>query len=96
MITPTGKPSKRRHGTRSMYNDGCGCRICMNAHAEYARALRQRLAARPVPAEIHGKPSTYRNWSCRCDACRAAWSGYLAQRKGGRDGWEAEGEAGAD
>jgi hypothetical protein len=80
-ITITGKPSKRRHGTRSMYDDGCGCQICCDANAEYARRLRERLRIRPIPEGAHGKPSTYRNWSCRCDACRQAWSQYLAERR---------------
>jgi hypothetical protein len=34
-----------------------------------------RLVA-PVPERMHGKPSTYTNWSCRCLRCSVAWSEY--------------------
>jgi len=32
----------------------------------------------------HGSESTYNNWKCRCDACRAANTRYLARRKAER------------
>ena len=34
-----------------------------------------------VPKElVHGKPSTYNNRGCRCDACTKAWAIYMRPR----------------
>lgn len=30
-----------------------------------------------MSASDHGSASTYSNWDCRCDACKAAWSAYV-------------------
>lgn len=36
-----------------------------------------KLAAGLAPDDPrHGKPSSYTNWGCRCDECRAAWAAY--------------------
>lgn len=34
-----------------------------------------------MSADDHGSASTYRNWSCRCDACRAANSAVVALQR---------------
>lgn len=70
-----------RHGTRTSYNhDGCRCRECSEANAEFARLRRiQRKTGRVLidgrlvhPLAQHGTRSGYSNWSCRCEACVAA------------------------
>lgn len=42
---------------------------------------RARLAADPSLAP-HGELSTYNNWGCRCERCRAARRAYDASRAG--------------
>lgn len=73
------QPAKRRrhavHGTRSMYNKGCRCIACTEAHRVYCMALRRKLNARLLddPTVVaHGSSSTYGNWGCRCDDCTEA------------------------
>lgn len=53
----------------------------MNAKERYA-ANRALMAAGYDPGN-HGSAtaSTYSNWGCRCDLCRAAWAAYVAKRK---------------
>lgn len=38
---------------------------------QYRMLQRARFAADPSIA-VHGKPSTYTNYGCRCDLCKAA------------------------
>jgi hypothetical protein len=34
-----------------------------------------------MPADDHGSASTYSNWHCRCEACRAAHAAKSAHRR---------------
>lgn len=71
-----------RHGIASSYNRGCRCDDCTARHRERLatylsrrRALRVLVDGRlvaPLPAEKHGKVSTYVNHACRCVPCVAA------------------------
>jgi len=78
-------------GTPGRYRAGCRCDRCREAQRrrcaveKAARlALREEVDGRlvaPVPAELHGRLSTYNNRGCRCDPCRAAGSAATARRK---------------
>jgi len=69
----------RPHGTEGRYNEGCTCPGCRAAHAKKHREYtRRKMAQRvlidgrlvaPVPAEMHGKHSTYRQYGCKCAPC---------------------------
>jgi hypothetical protein len=87
-VAPTNK-----HGTTYGYDSlYCRCEPCTNAirqkNTKRRRDLRSqrieidgRLIA-PVPTEMHGKPATYANHSCRCEACTIAYKeNYDAPRK---------------
>ena len=67
--------SPKVHGTNLAYKRGCRCMTCRAAHSEYRAQYRAekkaQLAADPSAAE-HGVYSTYANWMCRCDPCKAA------------------------
>jgi len=70
--TPTGRPSKVRHGEYSAYmNYGCRCPECTQANTDYcaARRISRSASATRVP---HGTAGGYRNYNCRCDLCRSA------------------------
>lgn len=62
------------HGLPNTYKSGCRCTQCREANRVYQAAATARRAADPTAADIagHGKRSTYANYQCRCDACRAA------------------------
>lgn len=47
-----------------------------NSQVAARQARKQRTAANGgvAPTERHGHASTYSNWYCRCEPCRAAWS----------------------
>jgi hypothetical protein len=59
------------HGSPGMYSDGCRCAECREGqrqrHAEWAKRVRGN------PPE-HGTTNAYRNYGCRCEACRAIGS----------------------
>ena len=80
------------HGTAHGYsNYGCHCDACMAAWRQYHSQRRQRMyAARvlvggylvaPVPAERHGRISTYNNAGCRCQPCRDAHAASVAKNR---------------
>jgi hypothetical protein len=48
--------------------------------ARELRKLRTAQHGGVAPIERHGSPSTYSNWCCRCEPCRAAWSVEMAAR----------------
>jgi hypothetical protein len=72
----------RKHDSSTYGNQGCRCGVCRASHNAYVRRARLRRAARrvlvdgrlvaPVPAERHGRPSTYVNWRCQCLPCLKA------------------------
>ena len=53
------------HGLQG-YRRGCKCEVCMAAHRDYMRGLKEREAPN------HGTVSGYRNYACRCQACKEA------------------------
>jgi hypothetical protein len=75
-------PKKRRgrppvdhgHGDRRTYVKGCRCDDCREAHRVWCAERRAVWQQDPSSADRagHGKPSTYRNHACRCDACTKA------------------------
>lgn len=81
------------HGTRGGYtNHRCRCDDCKAANAAMQRDQRekraQRLAGIATPGvrpdakdkPIHGLPTTYTNWGCRCPACKAAHAAAMRNR----------------
>lgn len=62
------------HGRASSYKDGCRCSECREANRVYQAGANARRAEQSDAADRagHGKRSTYANYRCRCDACRAA------------------------
>ena len=64
------------HGTRSSYVSGCRCTACTAANTEYhLNGMRPRYAAKLAAdpdSQPHGSDSTYTNYGCRCEQCRAA------------------------
>jgi len=70
------------HGP-SGYGRGCKCEICLAGHAWYQReSKREKKLLGLLPDDPrHGKPSTYQNYSCRCDACKAAWAKHHSERR---------------
>jgi hypothetical protein len=71
------------HGKPTGYAQGCRCGRCIEANRESARQRSQERATRQDQA-VHGRASTYQNWGCRCDPCKAAHSIRLKQRRSGR------------
>jgi hypothetical protein len=59
------------HGTVLAYGRGCRCDACCEAIVERGRQL----------GVEHGKESTYRNYRCRCAACRAATNANRRRRE---------------
>jgi hypothetical protein len=61
---------------------GAACETCREASARYIRRMRAKkrelLAADPS-IRPHGNISTYQNWGCRCDECKAV--GYAKRRQ---------------
>lgn len=66
--------TRTAHGLPNTYKSGCRCTQCREANRVYQAAATARRAANPTAADQagHGKPSTYSNYLCRCDDCRAA------------------------
>ena len=60
------------HGKRGTYHNGCRCNDCRGATRLYEKDIRDRRRSRELPEGMHGTIGGYRNWSCRCDECRAA------------------------
>lgn len=69
-----------KHGTQEAYVRGkCKCQTCVAGNTSRHRDLRAARFARrvevegrlvaPVPAERHGRMTTYNNWGCRCVPC---------------------------
>lgn len=70
-----GRPSvDHGHGDHRTYNKGCRCGDCREAFRLYCVEARARWRADPSSADRagHGKPSTYKNYGCRCASCTAA------------------------
>lgn len=78
-----------RHGKATSYgNYGCRCELCAAAWREAVKAKRaERRATRVLDADgflvvtanvRHGVPSTYINWGCQCQPCRAAHAEEMA------------------
>jgi hypothetical protein len=63
-----------RHGRRGTYIKGCRCEACNQANRDGANIGRYSRAGRTPPPDSHGKATTYTNWHCRCDPCKAAQS----------------------
>ncbi|MGW6454995.1 hypothetical protein ACWF94_03570 [Streptomyces sp. NPDC055078] len=85
------QPPKRRsgrppvdhgHGHHATYAKGCRCDACRI----YCRTWRARRAQDPAAADRagHGKPSTYKNYGCRCAPCAEAHSAQCAARNARR------------
>lgn len=66
-----------------LFRAACRKYATRSERAQYYRDLRRRRAARrewvnghltaPLPADKHGKRSTFLNWSCKCERCLDAW-----------------------
>lgn len=80
------------HGSYYGYNrQGCRCRECRAANAEYHRSYRRRRrdALRAGRADVeHGTTDAYNNDGCRCEACKKAqakrWRDYQYRLRGWR------------
>lgn len=76
---------EREHGKLHTYRCGCGCDECRRVARERVTAYRMarfalrvevggRLVAMHLPADAHGRASTYSNHGCQCGDCTAAWA----------------------
>ncbi|MFE7954442.1 hypothetical protein [Streptomyces sp. NPDC057413] len=70
-----GRPTvDHGHGDHRTYIKGCRCTRCREAMR--VRAVEKRAAWRSAPSAAdragHGKLSTYKNYGCRCEPCKAA------------------------
>lgn len=65
----------------SGYHAGCRCAGCRAASRDAQRRIRRDRLDRVIPAGIHGKKSTYENWSCRCRECSRAVKRYALSRR---------------
>lgn len=84
--TPTGKPSKVRHGNTSAYvNYNCRCEKCTGALRESMEGYRRRNGAQPLAEHVHGTRLMYAADGCRCSPCKIAMNIYvnegIARRK---------------
>jgi hypothetical protein len=74
--------------------DGKPCEICAKASAEARRRWRQAKAAaiaRDPSLAPHGTITTYRNWGCKCAACREVGTALRSKYPfagTGKDGFE--------
>ena len=61
------------HGTTTMYQYGCPCRDCLDAHNEYKRYRAAQIPKRVKNPDdsIHGTKTGYREGHCGCDKCMA-------------------------
>lgn len=69
------------HGRYSTYTHGCRCAPCTEANRLYSRTIRKLRLERRREAP-HGTLSGYKNWGCRCRACRKAaceWHLYVVR-----------------
>lgn len=75
-------PGSATHGgSGTLYNQGCRCELCTEAHrvrmmlsnrTRFNERIRGANGDWYAPrASTHGTSSTYTNWGCRCDPCRA-------------------------
>lgn len=63
------------------YRAGCRCAICRDANRLYHAAQRRERKSRAATDAPHGTPGAYMNWSCRCDACKAAYMPFITERR---------------
>jgi hypothetical protein len=73
------------HGTHLSYGRGCRCILCTAGQtAHITEYKKKRLASGEMPKQ-HGTASTYKNWGCRCPACRVAGA---IENKRAREAWK--------
>lgn len=64
-----------KHGSYGYSGKKCRCAVCKAGHTA---AQQQGIARRKARLEAdptlmpHGQRTTYSNWGCRCEECRAA------------------------
>lgn len=72
----TGRDGTRPRpcGTDASYRRGCRCDPCRTARRLYVESRRraQGITSKPRIGLVHGTPTGYVNYKCRCDECRAA------------------------
>ena len=76
------KSAPLEHNASTYTNHGCRCLVCREANSSAVANWRARRATErvlidgrltaPVPPDMHGKASTYRNHACRCVPCKNA------------------------
>jgi hypothetical protein len=71
----------------------CRCDVCRRDHSRRHRQedLRRRAARLPgniAPNVEHGLASTYKNHSCRCEACSEAHSAVCRRYRESQPGWK--------
>ena len=71
-------PPSPEHGTGYRYRRGCHCDLCTEAMRTQQVRWREDRHGREPPQ--HGTESSYKNWGCRCDPCKAA--GSVSNRRG--------------
>lgn len=71
--TPTGRPSKTKHGSTAAYvNFKCRCDRCTEAWRAYMEGRRRANGIKPHPEHAHGTRLMYAADGCRCEECLAA------------------------
>lgn len=73
-------PVDHGHGDYRTYGKGCRCDDCREAQRVHGIEQRAKWARDPEAADRagHGKPSTYKNYGCRCEPCSKANSADVA------------------
>jgi hypothetical protein len=73
-------PVDHGHGDYRTYGKGCRCAECREAQRVRGIEQRAKWAQNPEAADRagHGKPSTYKNYRCRCEQCSKANSADVA------------------
>jgi hypothetical protein len=69
-----------QHGSRTMWERGCRCQICMDAHRDRC-TKRNRKRGAPRRVAKHGSLSMYNHYHCRCDECVQEHRGYQKLRR---------------
>lgn len=77
-------PKPWTHGINGYTWRKCRCSICRGANALRAQETRAKRLLRygdKIPSfVVHGKPSTYGNWRCRCELCKEAWRVHMRRQ----------------
>jgi hypothetical protein len=80
-----------KHGASAYRNSACRCHICREGNRVLQNRLNQQRRTRrvlidgrlvaPLPADRHGRVSTYSGWGCQCEPCKQVGAAKNAQAR---------------